>query len=158
LEPRTSCDAETVGLWGAIHKRLWEAKASYDDLEEAVRAYARGYFIKNDYYNGINFAFLLNVRAANTTDQEEALADRILARRIRREVIALCDQALAAQSLKPDDAFWISASKAEALLGLGETDQSTRLVEQLVGANPAPDPWMVSTMQAQLEKLARLNP
>ena len=27
-------------------------------------AYARGYFIRNDYHNGINFAFLLNVRAA----------------------------------------------------------------------------------------------
>jgi hypothetical protein len=24
LGPATSCDAETVGLWGAIHKRLWE--------------------------------------------------------------------------------------------------------------------------------------
>ena len=24
LFPETSCDAETVGLWGAVHKRLWE--------------------------------------------------------------------------------------------------------------------------------------
>jgi hypothetical protein len=37
-----------------------------DDLAKAIRAYGRGYFIRNDYYNGINFAFLLDVRAANS--------------------------------------------------------------------------------------------
>jgi len=29
LAPQTSSDAETVGLWGAIHKRLWEESKSY---------------------------------------------------------------------------------------------------------------------------------
>jgi len=45
----------------AIHKRLWEELRNNDDLEEAVRAYARGYYIRNDYNNGINYAFMLNV-------------------------------------------------------------------------------------------------
>ena len=27
LAPQTSSDAETVGIWGAIHKRLWDADA-----------------------------------------------------------------------------------------------------------------------------------
>ena len=49
--------------------------------------YARGYFFKNDQYNGINFAFLLDVRAS-LTDGDEAIADRVLARRIRREILA----------------------------------------------------------------------
>src|SRR5262249_11797121 len=60
LLPATSSDAETVGLWGAVHKRLWELGKNAQDLDRAIRAYARGYFIKSDYYNGINFAFLLN--------------------------------------------------------------------------------------------------
>ncbi len=33
-------------------------------LDTAITAYQRGFYIRNDYYNGINFAFLLNVRAA----------------------------------------------------------------------------------------------
>ena len=44
LAPATSSDAETVGLWGAIHKRLWDIGQSGDDLDTAIRAYARGYF------------------------------------------------------------------------------------------------------------------
>ena len=35
LSPETSCDAETVGLWGAVHKRLWEAGNSPADLDRA---------------------------------------------------------------------------------------------------------------------------
>ena len=46
LAPRTSSDAETVGIWGAIHKRLWDEGKNREDLDEAVRAYARGYYIK----------------------------------------------------------------------------------------------------------------
>lgn len=49
---------------------------------------ARGYSIKNDYYNGINFAFMLNVRAS-VTQGDDATADRVVARRIRGEVIPL---------------------------------------------------------------------
>ena len=47
LAPRTSSDAETVGIWGAIHKRLWDEGKNREDLDEAVRAYARGYYIKD---------------------------------------------------------------------------------------------------------------
>jgi hypothetical protein len=68
---------------GAIHKRLWDAGRNAADLGVA---YARGYFIKNDHYNGINFAFLLNVRAAESKG-DEAIA----------EVLALCESAIAVE-------------------------------------------------------------
>lgn len=173
LSPETSSDVETVGLWGAIHKRLWEVARQTDDLTKAIRAYGRGYFIKNDYYNGINFAFLLNVRAANSQG-DDAIADRVLARRIRREVLMLCDAALAAGRLKADDLFWLGATKVEALLGVGlraDSDQLKQLI--LVGPPPTSDPaldaeykrlyvppaaWMVDTMNDQLGKLAALEP
>jgi hypothetical protein len=44
LGPQTSSDAETVGIWGAIHKRLWDATQNREDLDESVKAYARGYY------------------------------------------------------------------------------------------------------------------
>jgi hypothetical protein len=157
LSPEMSCEAETVGLWGAIHKRLWEVGKSAEDLDRAIRAYARGYFIKNDYYNGINFAFLLNVRAA-TAQGDEATADRVLARRIRREVLALCDAVLASGTLKDDDTFWANASKVEALLGLGDAAASAALKQQILGKAPAPKQWMIESMNDQLAKLAALNP
>jgi hypothetical protein len=157
LSPETSCEAETVGLWGAIHKRLWEVGKSADDLDRAIRAYARGYFIKNDYYNGINFAFLLNARAA-AEQGDEATADRIVARRIRREVLAICDAALASGTAKGDEIFWVNATRIEALLGLGRGADSDALKQQILGKDPKPEQWMIDSMNDQLGKLAALNP
>jgi hypothetical protein len=182
LAPQTSSDAETVGLWGAIHKRLWEELKNNDDLDEAVRAYARGYYIKTDYYNGINYAFMLNVRAASTTG-EDALVDRALARRIRQQVLAICDRLLEAASSSDGQAsgpphpgagseepFWIGATKVEALLGLGRKDEAMQLKAEIVarererikdaGGDSAivknDMDWKEGSLFTQLEKLEKL--
>jgi len=153
LKPDTSAEAETVGLWGAIHKRLWEVGKERRDLDTAIRSYARGYFIKDDYYNGINFAFLLNVRAS-VTEGDEALADRVLARRMRREVLVLCDTALQG-TLNAEDAFWASATKVEALQGLGRQTEADAL-RATISAGAVK--WMVDAMTGQLSALDALHP
>ena len=40
-----------------------------------MRAYERGFYLRNDYYNGINYAYLLNERAAHPVGFGEAVAD-----------------------------------------------------------------------------------
>jgi hypothetical protein len=149
LKAETSSDAETVGICGAIHKRLWTATHDRMHLDQAIRSYSRGYYIKDDHYNGINYAFLLNVRAAES-EGDDAVADRVLARRIRTEVLTLCDAALRAETLPPDARFWITATKVEALLGLGRQTESADLRKTL-----APDDWKTETLDAQLAALAR---
>ena len=119
LAPQTSSDAETVGLWGAIHKRLWDQTQNRDDLDEFIKAYGRGYYIKNDYYNGINYAFVLDLRASQSAG-DDALVDHLLARRIRRDVLSICDGLLQAapaaqQQTDSNEPFWIGATKVEAL-------------------------------------------
>ena len=69
-----------------MHKRLWQLTRDRTSLDGAVRALERGFYIRNDYYNGINLAYMLNERALEQTDLAEATADFILARRVRREV------------------------------------------------------------------------
>ena len=89
LNPEISNDPETLGLWGAVHKRLWDLTNERVHLDEAIAAYERGFYLKQDYYNGINLAFLLNVRAAldeKSGDRAEAITDFITARRVRRQV------------------------------------------------------------------------
>ena len=153
LSPGTACDAETVGLWGAIHKRLWDATKDPADLSTAVRAYARGYFIKNDYYNAINFAFLLDVRAS-TLQGDEAVADRVQARRIRREVLTLCDASIAGGKLTGDDVHWVRATKVEACVGLGDAAGAEAESKEMLSRNPPP--WIVKSMNDQLAKLKAL--
>src|SRR5262249_19765620 len=58
LSPKSTTDPETLGLWGAIHKRLYdlarEPAEKRKALDEAVWAYEKGFYLKNDYYTGIN--------------------------------------------------------------------------------------------------------
>src|SRR5258705_6927959 len=171
LAPRTSSDAETVGLWGAIHKRLWEEIANPEDLDEAVRAYAGGYYIRTDYYNGINYAFVLHVRASCSVG-DESLVDRVLARRVRADVLIICDRLLqagtGADEQKPlyvnpgvgsDEPFWIQATKVEALFGLGRRDEASRLKDEIVAKareRLTMASWSVASLDDQLKKLGKL--
>src|SRR5687768_8844248 len=42
LDPQHTTDAETLGLWGAVHKRLWEASGDRQALDEAIWALEKG--------------------------------------------------------------------------------------------------------------------
>jgi hypothetical protein len=100
---------------------------------------------------------LLNVRAA-ISQGDDAIADRVLARRTRREVLTLCDTAIASGTLKDEDLFWVHATQVEALLGLARTVESDTLKQQILAKQPPPAPWMIDSMNDQLAKLAELNP
>lgn len=161
LDPRHSSDPETLGIWGSIHKQLWEQEQRWPDLDEAIAAYERGFYLRRDYYTGINYAFLLNVRAPLQQDADEAIADRIIARRARKQILQIVDKTLESmprnkqgQAADPHEAYWLGATRLEALLGLGESglleQEKTRLY------NEAPESWMQGTTDQQLNKLQAL--
>jgi hypothetical protein len=166
LGPDTSTDPETLGLSGAIHKRLYEiadrpAEERRAALDKAIAAYEKGFFLKNDFYNGINYAFLLDCRAADATG-DDAIADRVQARRIRARVLAICDELLKngikgeSAADKASQEYWIRATKAEALLGLKQTDAFTAAFQDAKAIKPAPESWMIESTQEQLDKLSAL--
>jgi hypothetical protein len=158
LTPQTTTDPETLGLWGAVHKRLWEAGHDLAHLDEAVWAYEKGFYLKNDHYNGINLAYLLNVRAS-ISPAREAVADVVVAGRIRARVTSICEKLLRdglrddQGRLDQEQTFWVQASLVEALMGT-ETARAKGLAERI--AADAPEPWMAATMKEQIGKLEAL--
>ena len=132
LGPATSTDTETLGLYGAVHKRLWDATQAAPHLDKAIWAHEKGFHVKNDYYNGISLAFLLNVRAALKADSDpaEAIADFILAQRTRRRVLQLCEALLASKPAPTGlGEYWVKATMAEAYTGLGDDRQAQELLK-----------------------------
>ncbi len=101
LQPHLTNDPETLGLWGAVHKRVWELGNDRAHLDEAIRSYEKGFCLKDDYYNGINYAFLLNIRSS-VSNGAEAIGDRVQAERVRRQVARICRSLLEA-GVKDDE-------------------------------------------------------
>jgi tetratricopeptide (TPR) repeat protein len=151
LEPETTNDTETLGLWGAIQKNCWNETHERPYLDQAIRAYSRGFYLRNDYYNGINFAFLLNVRAANAASKEEAIADFVQAKRIREEVLKICEPLLARDELSKKEKYWVRASMAEAYAGLGDETNAKVKLDEANAYDPLP--WMKDTTDKQLTAL-----
>lgn len=153
LNPHSTNDPATLGLWGAIHKRLWELNKAPSDLDESIQSYEKGFYVKNDYHNGINLAFLLNVRAS-ISSPAEAIADWVAAERMRRRVIAICEMARSAAGADAAEKYWIEATVAEAWLGLGNKakhEESLARAFSLASAD-----WMKESTKEQLAKLSTL--
>jgi hypothetical protein len=151
LNPSTSNDTETLGLWGAVHKRLWESTKNHTYLDEAVRSYERGFYLRNDYYNGINLAYLLNVRCANTAAPAEAIADFVQAQRVRREVIEICQELLKSEDPSLDAQYWVQATRAEAYFGIDDEVHGQQILEEALSMPVAQ--WMKDSTLEQLDKL-----
>ncbi|HWS88272.1 MAG TPA: TRAFs-binding domain-containing protein [Pyrinomonadaceae bacterium] len=155
LDPATSNDTETLGLWGAVHKRLWDSAKDTAHLDEAVRGYERGFYLRNDYYNGINLAFILNVRAAHAKSRAEAVADFVQAERVRREVIDICAEEMKGGGPPSDEQkYWLLATWAEGLLGVGDEAGAQQKFQEASAVAPAG--WMKDSTQEQMETLRRL--
>lgn len=171
LEPAISTDAETVGLWGAIHKRLWDLAKDRKDLETALLSYEKGFYIRNDYYNGINLAYLYNLRASLSSGAE-ANADFVMARRIRTRVMAICNAWLKAEEARQkrnqnlmhdqewmdheekrwaEEKYWVLATMAEASVGLGNDIAAQKYLDEAKALNPAA--FMLETTEAQMTTL-----
>lgn len=174
LEPAASTDAETVGLWGAIHKRLWDLAGDRKDLETALLSYEKGFYLRNDYYNGINTAYLYNLRSS-ISDGAEAIADFVMARRIRARVLPICDTWLQSYEKRQErnksliknsdyeqeerhwieEKYWVLATKAEAWSGLGDDARAQQCLDEAKeSTNPAA--YMLESTEQQLASLKML--
>ena len=165
LDPGMTTDPETLGLLSAVHKRRAELpdrtpEEKLADINIAIAAAERGYFIRQDYYTGGNLAFLLDVRASMTTGEEQ-IADRVLARRYRRRIVEITEAQLArmpAQSAKEtatlnEERYWVKAAHAEALVGLGDPKGEASLDDAFM---LAPHAWMKEATTSQIGKLREL--
>ena len=139
LDPATTNDPETLGLWGAIHQRRWDRVRSPADLAEAIGAYERAHVLKLDHYNAAQLALLLLARAARQLRDghaNEALADRTQAHRTWREAQRLAED-VAGNTRATDSArYWASVTLWEAAIGLGDAAAERRWSRRVRASSP----------------------
>ena len=112
--------------------------------------------MKQDYYNGINLAYLLNLRAVEflkSGNRDEAVADFVLAQRVRREVIRYATPLL--DSMEDiTNRYWLIATLYEAAVGIGDEAAIVNWETKAKAMNVAD--WMQETRINQAEKLKKL--
>lgn len=128
-------DPETLGLVGAIYKRLYLCNNDLETLKLAIAAYKRGYVVSNNYYTGENYASCLDFLAKKTSDSNEAIYCRYEARNIREHVISLLSKQLLVDS-ESQDKKWMYATLANCFFHLGDRNNGDEYEKKFLEENP----------------------
>ncbi|MBI4662047.1 MAG: DUF4062 domain-containing protein [Verrucomicrobia bacterium] len=157
---------ETLGLAGAIHKRLWQVDGQRRHLDRALSFYLRGYErgVAEDYgYTAINAAFVLDLLASiELTEPAAPRAIRDTARAFRQQATGIRREVLAVLLPMPkkypdrelDRKWWFLVTMAEAHFGLRQFAE-TRLTLKRAAALPDVAAWEFETTARQLVALIR---
>lgn len=156
LEPEDSNDPETLGISGAIRKRLWLLTHDSVQLDSAIRLYARGYEVRRDYYNGENYAICLDLRAAEQTDEAERQYDRMTARKVRQSLEENLLEIMGAPNFdERSDQMWIFATLANCAFALGDSERGANFEAQFLAQSPAR--WEIDTYELGKQHVLSLS-
>jgi tetratricopeptide (TPR) repeat protein len=138
LDPEHSNDPETLGIAGAIRKRLWLLSSDPVQLDRSIRHYARGFEIRRDYYNGENLASCYDIRAGLQTDESEALFDRMSAKKVRTAIIDSLTLLIEKPSFADrSDRRWVFATLANCSFAIGRSADGQKFETSFLAENPA---------------------
>jgi len=148
LSADTSTDPETLGIAGAIQKRIWEQTRDMSALDKAVELYGRGFEIKRDYYNGENLALCLDLRAREQKNPDEAAYDRLTAQKARVRIVEGLRVSLAAPSASDrSDYKWMLATMANTLYAMGRSDDAKDFERTFRTLSKPPAQWELDTFE-----------
>ncbi len=161
LNPKETINSEILGLCGAINKRIFEINNDPKYLELAIWHYDRGFSQGQDYYNGINAAFMLYKKAGllKASDDVEWEDAKIDADSMRNKVlkIVLSKEADATFN-EQNDNVWILFTIAEAYNYKGDVDKQTAYEEKAkIAANAVGDTFAEGSYEEQKAKIAEIK-
>lgn len=123
-------DPETLGITGAIYKRMWVLNSDQEYLRRAIKYYEKGFKLRNDYYTGENYALCLNMMASIEENNDEKTYYEIAAKKARQRII---DDLLSVVGDEEEgsraDIKWIYATLSNCYYGLKD-DESGAVYEK----------------------------
>ncbi|MCP3956395.1 MAG: DUF4071 domain-containing protein [bacterium] len=131
--PKTTTDPETLGLSGAINKRLYTLTDDTEYLDRSIDFYERGFYVKQDYYNGINVAFMYTMKANFEENRFQAIVYYGHANMIRKKVADIVQEMVDDEEgfgkMPDSEKQWVYMTQAEAYQGMGREKDAQRLAK-----------------------------
>ena len=159
LEPdnRTTNDPETLGITGAIYKRLWMLdKDVIEYLDRAIEYYKKGFTLNQDYYTGENYALCLNLKSQVTQDVQEQIYYKIEAKKTRESIITIIKILQDDEDFeKRSDLKWIYATLSHCYLAIQNKEKHNEYEQEFFHQKPLE--WEIKTYSDSKEHLEVLN-
>lgn len=136
-------DTETLGILGAINKRLWESTSDKSYLDSAINFYKRAWNQYKDYYTGENYATCMFIKSKNEISEELKTHSRVEAKLTYTEMINVILKSFEEQDV--EELLWKYASLSNAYLALGDYANANKY-EQLFNEQH-PLQWQINTFE-----------
>ncbi|MGN1032699.1 MAG: TRAFs-binding domain-containing protein, partial [Intestinibacter sp.] len=146
-------DPETFGIAGAIYKNMYLYNKDLSILDKAIKYYGAGFNIRKDYYNGENYALYLDIKASKLQG-EEAIYNRMLAKKTREEIIEIINEILSKGIDDRDDIRWIYATLANCYYSIMENEKGDEYEEKF--KKEVISEWELDTYYKNKEELLKL--
>jgi len=160
-KPKDSSNPEVLGLSGAINKRIFEIGGNTKHLEDAIWFYDRGFSLVQDYYNGINAAFMLYKKASieKSMNDPEWEDTKIDADSMRNKVLKTALALEAADVFKNrKDIAWVYNTIAEAYNYKNDKVQMEAYENKAKKeAEATADPFAISSYNEQKAKIEEIK-
>ncbi len=155
-EDNPTNDPETLGITGAIYKRLWLLDKEIGYLNHAIDYYGRGYKVVSDYYTGENYALCLDYKAEIENDEDEKIYFTIEAKKTRKSIIKIIETILGEENYEQrNDIKWVYATMANCKLALGYPDEFNEYKSLFY--QKAEASWEIETFEKSIEHINRIN-
>lgn len=134
-------DTETLGITGAINKRLWHATKEEGYLDEAIEMYKKGWTLHEDYYTGENYAFCLEQKSILEKDERRKIHKQVEAEGVRKQIIDIILSTL--EEEEPEELKWKYATLANCYFALGKAEKGQEYEQKF--EEQKPEKWEKET-------------
>jgi vacuolar-type H+-ATPase subunit H len=142
-------DTETLGIAGAINKRLWAATKEKSYLLTAIDFYRKGWYAYQDYYTGENYANCMEQRATLESDGKYKTWCLVEAQEVRKGIIEVVASSL--ENTEPEELKWKYATLANCYLSINHTDKSKYY--EMEFRKQKPETWEIDTFERSKQNI-----
>lgn len=150
-------DPETLGLTGAIYKRMWLSNHDVEFLKRAIKYYGKGFQIRNDYYTGENYSLCLDMMAEVEEDEDEKTFYFISAKKSRKQIISILEYVETAveENKHGPELKWPYATLSNCYYGLLNDELGRKYEDLFLDATTVN--WEIETFQENKSKTLTLT-
>ena len=149
-------DPETLGLTGAIYKRMWLINKDIEFLKRAIIYYKKGFQIRSNSYTGENYALCLDEIGNIEEEEDDKTYYAVEAKRTRKEILKSMEELISIDEENANiEDIWSYATLANCHYGLGDATKGDKY--EAIFLKLADADWKIETYRTSKDRLIKLT-